>query len=297
MLVPAVKFTIQQLTNIYNESRVDYLVPMPMSRAKLQEYINVYDVDLKNSAVAVLNGKPVGLAMLGVRDDTTWLTRLGIAPDGRRKGIGQRMMSFLIDRSRATRATAVTLEVIKNNLPARHLFESLGFIPTRELLVIRRAPAQIETPSIRDCHVEPLGYNAACELLKTRTDNPSWLMANESLLNAGNLSALVAYLPDGGQGWLVYQNTVFQLSRLVLETQCGNPVAVATCLLENLHGQHPVQDTVVENLVSGDEHWPVFKALGYMISFERVEMKLDLNPTITPGNRRKASARRNPRVQ
>jgi hypothetical protein len=45
-LIPASQFTLDELTGIYNQTRVDYMVPMPMNAARLAEYISVYDVDL-----------------------------------------------------------------------------------------------------------------------------------------------------------------------------------------------------------------------------------------------------------
>lgn len=274
-LVPANEFTLQQLTDIYNLTRVDYVVPMPMSQAKMREYIEVYDVDLTQSVVAISKKAAFGLGFLGHRGDHTWITRLGITPEGRQKGVGRKMMEDLIKRSNDLEAQAVILEVIKNNSPALNLFESLGFESLRELLVIRRPPTQLDAPSLND-HLKTTGYQEAMRLIETRTDAPSWVTANPSLKNAGNLSALVADLADGGRGWLVYQNTVFQLSRLVIETQAGDPFQVATHLLRSLHTLHPAQDTVVENLPADDIHWPAFKAIGYLTSFIRIEMKLDL---------------------
>ena len=64
-LKSAAHFTVQQLTDIYNQTRVDYLVPMPMNVAKMKEYIQVYDVDLAQSAVAVSGSTPLGLGLLG----------------------------------------------------------------------------------------------------------------------------------------------------------------------------------------------------------------------------------------
>ena len=45
-VVPASHFTMEQLADAYNQTRVDYVVPMPMSVARLVEYVNVYNVDI-----------------------------------------------------------------------------------------------------------------------------------------------------------------------------------------------------------------------------------------------------------
>ena len=39
-IVPASSFSIEQLVAAYNQTRVDYLVPMPMNAARLAEYIH-----------------------------------------------------------------------------------------------------------------------------------------------------------------------------------------------------------------------------------------------------------------
>ena len=98
-LVSADQFTFAQLTDAYNQTRVDYLVPMPMNERKLREYAHNYNVDLKQSTVAVNGNEILGLAMLGVRGDNTWITRLGVIPNGRQKGVGRKLMEKLIGNS------------------------------------------------------------------------------------------------------------------------------------------------------------------------------------------------------
>jgi len=275
-LKTASNFTVQALTDIYNQTREDYIVPMPMNRAKMQEYITCYDVDLTQSVVVMADDRPLGLAMLGVRGDQTWITRLGVTPAGRQKGVGRGLMDGLLENSRRLGSNRVILEVIKNNTPAQQLFESYGFQTTRELLVIRRPPAPTNMLAGHTLYIEVVGHQEALNLLKQRTDTPSWVTANQSLAHVANLSALVADIPGIGRGWLVYQSSLFQVTRLVLELAVGASIDVAASLLQHLHWRHSVQDTAVENLPIQNEMWPVFKRLGYLISFTRIEMVLEL---------------------
>jgi hypothetical protein len=185
------------------------------------------------------------------------------------------LASHLIEQAYQKNADYVILEVIDDNFPAYNLFIKKGFKPVRELLVLRRPPSNVEIDP-PDANIDTLSYSDAVELLKKRSSKPSWLDEYESLLNAGNLSAFYARLSDGSEGWLVYQNTVFQLGRLVIQTEAGNQVNVGRALLHHLHTEHPVQDTKTENLPANDPHWPAFEDLGYMVSFRRVEMILPL---------------------
>lgn len=274
-LIPASAFSYEELTEAYNHTRVDYIVPMPMNAAKLREYVETYDVDMQASVVAVDGSEILGLAMLGVRHGRAWITRLGVIRSKRRRGAGKGLVAHLIDQARQREATKIVIEVIKNNDPAYQLFTKAGFRDTRELLVLRRPPTDV-TPVNPDNHVETLGYTESLHLLQQRRSLPSWIDEYESLVNSGNLSAFSVKLPEGDRGWLVYQNTVFQLSRLVIQTEQGDPVKVGSTLLQQLHFKHPVQDTKLENLPVDDPHWPAFHELGYLTTFRRTEMVLPL---------------------
>ncbi len=272
MLVPANEFSFAQLTDAYNRTRVDYIVPMPMNERKMRDYVHNYDIDLAQSVVAVEGDEILGLAMLGVRDRATWVTRLGVLPNGRKRGLGGKMMQVLIDNSRTLGVPEMQLDVIKNNTPAEQLFLKCGFRHKGEVLVVRRPPKPVDIVTT-GTYIEAMGYRDSLAQLQSRADHVSWLTTARSMENAGNLSGLVADLPRGrGKGWLVYQNTVFQLGRLVFTIEHGDPVAVATALLENLHWRHPAQDTVVENVHPIAPHWQAMRAMGYILSFERLEM-------------------------
>ena len=274
-LIPASAFSYQELTDAYNHTRVDYMVPMPMNASKLREYVETYDVDMDASVVAVDGNEMLGLSMLGIREGRAWITRLGVIRSNRRNGTGTAMVDHLISQARQNNLDYIIIEVIQDNVPAQTLFEKKGFEHTRELLVLRRPPSQpeIEAPA---AEIENLGYIEAKELLEQRTSIPSWLDEKESLLNAGNLAALRATFPDGSTGWLVYQNTVFQLGRLVMQTEKGDPLAIGRALLTHLHTIHQAQDTKTENMPLADPHWPAFKEIGYIEMFHRMEMVLKL---------------------
>jgi ribosomal protein S18 acetylase RimI-like enzyme len=274
-LVSTNQYTFEELTQAYNQTRVDYIVPMPMNATRLREYAHNYDVDMDASAVAVLGDQMLGLIMLGVRPGHTWITRLGVLPVKRRLGTGQRLMEHLIVQSYRLKATHIQLEVIKDNVPAHRLFLKLGFRETRELLIVRRPPVPV-SPDVRPYTFHPLDYHQAVGLLHQRKSVPSWLDERPSLINAGNLAALRIEMESGEWGWLVYQATVFQLGRLVLQTEVGDPREVGRALLHALHTRYPATDTKSENFPADDPHWPALQDMGYLESFRRIEMRLDL---------------------
>jgi len=282
-LIPAAHFSVEQLTDIYNQTRVDYLVPMPMNAARLLEYIRTYDVDLEHSLVAMQDDQLQGVAMLGVRDGRAWLTRLGVIPDTRRSGVGKALCDALLNQAEDLGIHFQMLEVIKNNAPAHTLFLKLGFYEVGELLVLRRSPIiPPHDPVVADA--QRLDRAEALDLVAQDRGTQPWTNQSESLSNASEVSGLRVTLVDGSEGWLVYQRQKFLLSRFAFKTQSGDPVNMARAFLSHLHHQYPRLDTHLENFQVNDPHLPAFYEAGYVESFRRIEMWRGSPPPSLVGN-------------
>lgn len=272
-LLPASQFTIEELTAAYNQTRVDYMVPMPLNAARLREYIQVYDVDMPCSVVAMADHEIRGINMLGVRQNRTWITRLGVLPAKRRQGTGEALMQYLLEQAGDLAYARIILEVIKDNVPAHALFKKLDFYETRELLILRRAPnGQYGTPAGQATWLEGA---AAIALLESYPAPLAWTNQAESYHNAGDAQALQLELVDGSCGWLVFRKQRFYLSHFVFHTCQGDPVAVASGLLAHLHNRFPQLDTHTENIAADDPHVPAFSKFGYFEAFRRIEMYRD----------------------
>ncbi|MBZ0277810.1 MAG: hypothetical protein K8I60_16810, partial [Anaerolineae bacterium] len=78
---PTSAYSYKELADIYNQTRTDYIVPMPMNARKMEEYVKSYDVDM-NASIVVYDheNELAGLGMLGIRGDRAWITRLGVIP-------------------------------------------------------------------------------------------------------------------------------------------------------------------------------------------------------------------------
>ena len=268
-LIPASNYTIEELTEAYNRTRVDYMVPMPMNAARLQEYVDIYHVDLDESLVARENGAIIGLGMLGLRDNRSWITRLGLIADQRGRGTGQAVMEGLLANSDQLGIENNMLEVIKGNKPAHQLFLKLGFENLRELLILRRAPAPV--PAVTTTALE-MDLGTCLDLLESRQEEIAWTNQTETLYEVHGLRGFQVKMPGGGSGWMVYQQTVFNLSRLMFDTSGPNPVGTMQELLCHLHTRHPNTDTYTENIPAEDLRLPAFEAFGYIEAFRRVEM-------------------------
>ncbi|MCB0034381.1 MAG: GNAT family N-acetyltransferase [Anaerolineales bacterium] len=274
-ILPASAFSIEELTHAYNQTRLDYIVPMPLTAARLQEYITVYDVDLDASCAVVdeVEDLIVGIGMLGVREDRTWITRLGVVPYGRRLGAGRALMDYLFDKTRALEVSDLWLEVIAGNEPAHRLFTKMGFLQTRELIVSRRPPSPLEpSPAVEQItHTRVLDTEEIFEHLRNRKLKPNWLNEIETFYHIPSLGGLFVNLQNGC-GWVVYESSMIQLKRVIVEVLEGDEAAVTEAILHTLHTRLPLVDAVSENIPSTDPCWAGYEAVGYFDTFRRIEM-------------------------
>lgn len=270
ILIPASQFTVDELTDAYNQTRVDYLVPMPMNAARLKEYIHVYDLDLDMSFVAMNGSKILGLGMLGLRPNRSWITRLGILPNRRRRGTGEMLMVAMLEASDHAGKKQSSLEVIKGNTPGHELFKKMGFVERRELVILRRPPGSLSYQLTSE--VQWLPKPQAMSLLAERAELPAWTNQTESLEKADNIFGMRMNLNGHGQGWMVFQKTDLNLSRLMFHTEEGDTQMVMSEMLAHLHIKFPRLDTYTENIALNNPHLPAFWEMGYINVFERIEM-------------------------
>lgn len=271
------QYNFTELADIYSRAREDYIVPMPMNARRMEDYVTAYDVDLASSFVAMdtEDDEINGICMLGVRDDRTWITRLGVIPDRRRRRSGLFLMEAEIEASQRLGKDFVQLEVIKGNDPAHRLFTKLGFEVTRELLVIRRPPGAVDPSLVPKMTIEPIEGEKVFHLLEKREAGAAWTEQTASLRNAGKMLGLCVTLPDGEEGWIVFQKTAFQLSHFVFAPDISD--AMMSALLAAVHTTYNMQDTKVENVPVLHPTWQAYQKFGYVVAFGRIEMLLTLN--------------------
>ncbi len=269
LLVPANHYTIEQLAGFYNETRVDYMVPMPMNEDRLAEYIHDFDVNLEHSFVAVSDGKVAGLGMLGIRKKISWVTRLGVVPQNRRHGIGELIMSSMLSASHLMGMENVNLEVIKGNERAISLFRKYGFEEKDEYLVLRRAPSPSKASP--QGKMSSLDRNETLRYMQS-APRQTWINEFESMANTSEVYGMSINLEDGSQGWIIYRKNISTLTHIILHTDRGNPEIVGNCLLQHLHFHCPRLDTYAENIKATDPHVSAFFSMGYFEAFQRIEM-------------------------
>jgi GNAT superfamily N-acetyltransferase len=77
-----------ELAALFTAAYEGYFVPFAVDEATFRLMVEMFDLDLGESLVAVDDHEPVGLANLGRRGRRTWLGGVGVVANRRRQGIG-----------------------------------------------------------------------------------------------------------------------------------------------------------------------------------------------------------------
>ena len=188
------EFSLRDLAAVFTASYEGYLIPLAVDEGQLAYMVEVFDLDLSRSLVAVEGDRAVGLANLGRRGETTWLGGVGVIPAQRGSGVGESLTRMLLHQAREAGAREMVLEVIVENAPAIGLYEKLGFTRTRELEVLSLAAAS-ERSEARETD---LGEALRVVVAVRRAPEP-WQRADETVANLTRRgSTLRAVAVDGG---------------------------------------------------------------------------------------------------
>lgn len=217
-LVPSSTFSRAELAALFTAGYEGYVTPVQVDEAAFSTMVELWDVDLDASRVALDAGEAVGLVDLALREEEAWIGGVGVLASRRGEGLGLLLMRAAHEQAAARGAKRVWLEVLVENDPALRLYERLGYRRVRELEVWSLDGGL----GSREALLPPL---APAEALG-REARPPWQRADATIAHLDGVEAL-----GGGDAVLAYRRTAGVASLL----QCAAPdAAAARRLLEAL---------------------------------------------------------------
>lgn len=179
--VPAADLPYAELASLVQRGFAGYVVPMHMTAAALEARNRIEHVDLFASCVALLDGAPVGLAMVARRGRRCRLAAMGVVTEARGTGAAQALLDRVIEDARSRGDREMVLECIASNERALRLYRRAGFTELRRLVGWRSGavePAAESAPLLREVDPVELGHALA------RSDDGSlpWQLAPASLV-------------------------------------------------------------------------------------------------------------------
>lgn len=264
-LRPASAFDDTALAATFTAGYRGYLIPIELDADAFAAMAGVTDADRDRSLVACSDGAPVGVVLLGVRDDRGWIGGLGVEPDARRDGVGRQLMLEALAVARAAGLREVSLEVLEANDAARRLYDSLGF-ETRRLLEIWT----LETAETGRAEAADLETARATIARRRRSPEP-WQRADETvdrMLARGSELAAVAL---GERGACVFRRSGDSVG--VLQLAADGPETARELLLA-ARGDATTLRFV--NVPEGDPASVALAGLGGRIDLRQLEQTIQL---------------------
>ncbi|HEY7604999.1 MAG TPA: GNAT family N-acetyltransferase [Gaiellaceae bacterium] len=184
-LRPSSDLTHAELAELFTAAYEGYFVPFAVDEATLGYMVDVFDLDLSRSLVAEDGAERLGLANVGLRAARAWLGGVGVVAASRRRGIGELLTRRLLEKARLAGADEMVLEVIVENRPAIALYEKLGFVRTRELVVASLPAAEGDGAA-----AEAASVDAAQALVREHRDGEEpWQRADQTVTRLGGRGA------------------------------------------------------------------------------------------------------------
>lgn len=133
-VVPASSLNLNELALAFNASFEGYYVDVHLTAETMARRIRLDQIDLHRSVLVYSGEELLGMSLLAVRGNRSWVGGFGITLPFR----GQGKAGLLFDALRRQAVGVLTLEVLQQNVRARQLYERRGMRIVRDLLVMQR---------------------------------------------------------------------------------------------------------------------------------------------------------------
>ncbi len=273
----------ERVVEAFNRSFEGYFVPMTHTVDSLRMLIEVNDVALAHSFVAVdEQGRLGGVVMLAIRRSRGWIAGMGLAPQWRGRGQAVPLMEAALTEARTLGLAAVELEVLAQNTPARRLYTRLGFEEARSLAVftgpLAEGSVQSEEPSptIEDVIVE----QTLADFAALHQTPPPWQRDRPSLAHmAPSLHASALMDGDNIRATLIHMPSGLGFSIMDFGSRAATPEARrddALTLIRALMAPTPGAPVRAINVAPGDALGDALLSLGCPTPHTQWEMLLPL---------------------
>lgn len=132
-LEPASAIPLASLARLFTASYEGYAFRVSVDDRALAAFVHERSIDLSLSRVAAIDGRPVGLALVGLRGALGYVAVVGVIPEARHHGVARDLLRAAEDALRGGGAREARLDVLAENAAAIALYESAGWRSARAL--------------------------------------------------------------------------------------------------------------------------------------------------------------------
>jgi ribosomal protein S18 acetylase RimI-like enzyme len=231
---PASEYSLADIAKFFTRAFEGYFVPVAMTEKDLLSHVRADSVDLSESRVALADGSVAGVALIARRGWTSRVAGMGIIPEWRRRGVGKHLMLELLNDAHHRRDHEMVLEVIVQNDPAVHLYESVGFRRLRRLVSLGGDSARAQvSKELEEIDTRELGRLIAAHGLP---DLP-WQLSSETV--AQYTLPFRAYRLNGAYAMISNPDAANVRFYSLLVEPGARHAGRATCIIQAMLARHP----------------------------------------------------------
>ncbi|HEY7355787.1 MAG TPA: GNAT family N-acetyltransferase [Ktedonobacterales bacterium] len=218
----ALGYTHEQLAEMHNASFSGYFFPMNITAEQSAGFWQVYQI---NAAYCVVmhdeQDRFVGMARMGARGLRGWCGGFGIVPEFRGTGASKLLAAQMVQAARESGLTTLQLEALTQNVKAIKLYEGVGFVATRRL-VIAQAASKALRAAASALQVQAVPLNALMPRLY-EGQRPDWEREPASIQTL-RAEAVAAPGADGQLNGLIFRRSGdnIQMLAAVLQSDLSN---------------------------------------------------------------------------
>ncbi|NDJ34751.1 MAG: GNAT family N-acetyltransferase [Chloroflexi bacterium] len=272
-IMPADEVPQRDYVQALNAAYADYYVPIYVTPHFFREMLRRESIDIGASVAAVVGNEVVGTSLLGVRGPRGWIGGVGVVPGWRRQGIARLMMERVLETAHSLDLSRIQLEVIDENAPAIHLYESLDFQATRTLFVMYCSKPQAEHPGHHPFDLNRIGppLVRALRALEQIPHPPDPWQREIASIKAmrGQTRAVLASEQRELAGVCLYSGDTLGIG--ILGLACHSPFT-GQVLLAELFRRYPNAAYTYLNVPANDPQLPALEAMGFTVGVTQYEM-------------------------
>lgn len=227
-IISAACVTLEEFAAAFTASFSGYFYPMTLTGEQLSRRVRFEHLDILRSLLAYDDeDELVGMAMLGVRQETGWVGGFGMTEKYRGRGRARELMTALVAEARGCALGQLTLEVLTQNAAAIRLYERAGMKIARDLLIFERkedAPSQDVAPLKEATPAELLQHFRRLHLLP-----PAWQRDLSALLVMDGMRGLYLGPRDMPDAYALLRNWPNGMTYIVDLAAAGKEEADALC--------------------------------------------------------------------
>lgn len=270
-------FSIQDITNVFNQAFADYIIPIQLTQMNLLDKIKSENIFLDYSIGISVNDQLVAFILTGIdsKDNAmlSYNAGTGVIPEFRGNHFPEKMYNYLLPLLRKNNIHHHQLEVITQNTKAIQIYEKLGYHISKQVSCFKGKVSVPNSPS-------PFIYRRI-DVIDESEVHPFWnyqptYQNTFSSINRNSElhQSIGAFFKGNCVGYIIFVTTTGRIKQFGVHPDFRQK-GIAHHLFYEVQKENPTNDVSLLNIDNNDSETIAFlHKIGFQLTVEQFEMIL-----------------------